>query len=93
MSMTISKNSTGVNVLKDLLKELLMPQEFHVPASFVKRLIGASSMRIARKTAKLFTCLGSSTQLGQSIVIMSQGVAWHSRAGGSGHAFTMIMRC
>ena len=70
MSMTISKNSTGVNVLKDLLKELLMPQEFHVPASFVKRLIGASSMRIARKTAKLFTCLGSSTQLGQSIVIM-----------------------
>ena len=30
--------------------------------------IGASSMRIARKTAKLFTCLGSSTQLGQSII-------------------------
>ena len=30
--------------------------------------IGASSMRIARKTAKLFTCLGISTQLGQSIV-------------------------
>ena len=37
MSMTILRNSTGVNVLKDLLKELLMPQEFHVPASFVKR--------------------------------------------------------
>ena len=33
MSMTISRNSTGVNVLKDLLKELLMPQEFRVPAS------------------------------------------------------------
>ena len=31
--------------------------------------IGASSMRIARKTAKLFVCLGSSTQLGQSIII------------------------
>ena len=30
--------------------------------------IGASSMQIARKTAKLFTWLGSSTQLGQSIV-------------------------
>ena len=30
--------------------------------------IGASSMWIARKTAKLFTCLGSLTQLGQSIV-------------------------
>ena len=30
--------------------------------------IGARSMQIARKTAKLFTWLGSSTQLGQSIV-------------------------
>ena len=29
---------------------------------------GASSMRIAHKTAKLFTCLCSSTQLRQSIV-------------------------
>ena len=43
MSMTISRNqqasekSAGVNVLKDLLRELLMPQEFHVPGSFVKR--------------------------------------------------------
>ena len=31
--------------------------------------IGASSMRMARKTAKLFACLGSSTQLGQTIVM------------------------
>ena len=31
--------------------------------------IGASSMWIAHKTAKLFICLGSSTQLGQSIII------------------------
>ena len=27
------RNLTGVNGLKDLLKEHLMPQEFHVPAS------------------------------------------------------------
>ena len=33
MSMTISRNSTGVNELKDLLNEPLMPQEVHVPAS------------------------------------------------------------
>ena len=33
MSRTIPSNSTGVNGLKDLLNEHLMPQEFHVPAS------------------------------------------------------------
>ena len=31
-------------------------------------LIGASPMWIAHKTAKLFTCLGGSSQLGQSII-------------------------
>ena len=31
MSMTISRNSTGVNGLKDLLNEPLMQQELHVP--------------------------------------------------------------
>ena len=33
MSMTILKKSAGINTLKDLLNEPLMPQEFHVPAS------------------------------------------------------------
>ena len=33
MSMTILRNSTGINGLYDLLNEPLMPQEFHVPAS------------------------------------------------------------
>ena len=49
--MTISRNSTGVNVLKDLLKELLMPQEFHVPASFVKR--------VFLEPRRLYSCLKS----------------------------------
>ena len=30
--------------------------------------IGASSMKIARKKAKLFTCLGISSQLGHIII-------------------------
>ena len=33
MSMTISRYSTSANVLKDLFKVQLMPQDFHVPAS------------------------------------------------------------
>ena len=33
MSMTILRNSAGVNRLKDLLNEPLMPLEFHIPAS------------------------------------------------------------
>ena len=33
MFMTLSRNSTGVNGLKDLLNEPLMLQEFHMPAS------------------------------------------------------------
>ena len=33
MSTTISRNSTSANILKDLFKEQLMPQDFHVPAS------------------------------------------------------------
>ena len=33
MSMTVSRKSAGVNKLKDLFKELLRPQGFHVPAS------------------------------------------------------------
>ena len=33
MPMTISRIATGVNGLKDLLNELLIPREFHVPAS------------------------------------------------------------
>ena len=41
MSMTISRNSTDINGLKDLLNKLLMPQEFHVPASrrYKKRIL------------------------------------------------------
>ena len=35
---------------------------------FVFESIGASSMQIACKTAKLFTCLGGPTQLGHTIV-------------------------
>ena len=34
MSMAILRKSAGVNRLKDLLNEPLMPQEFHVLASF-----------------------------------------------------------
>ena len=33
MSTTASRNSTGVNGLKDLLNEQLMAQKFRVPAS------------------------------------------------------------
>ena len=33
MSMTILRNSAGVNRLKDLLNEPLMPLEFHILAS------------------------------------------------------------
>ena len=33
MSMTISRKSAGINVLKDLLSEPLMPPECHVLAS------------------------------------------------------------
>ena len=33
MSMTISRKLAGLNGLKELRKELLMPQELHVPAS------------------------------------------------------------
>ena len=33
MCMTISRNSRGINGLKGLLNEQLMPQEFHIPAS------------------------------------------------------------
>ena len=32
MSMTILRNSTGINGLKDLLNEPLMPKNVHVPA-------------------------------------------------------------
>ena len=43
--------------------------------------IGASSMRIARKTAKLFTCLGGSSQLGHTIVPLhvsvTKGLKYH----------------
>ena len=33
MPMTISRNSTSANVLKELFKVQLIPQDFHVPAS------------------------------------------------------------
>ena len=35
MSITISRKLAGVYRLKDLLNELLMPKELHVPASRV----------------------------------------------------------
>ena len=46
----------------------LESQILYIYSAFVAGWIGASFMQIARKTAKLFTCLGSSTQLRQSIV-------------------------
>ena len=33
MSMTISRNATSANILKELFKEQLMPQDIHVPTS------------------------------------------------------------
>ena len=45
----------------------LESQILYINACLQAELIGISSMRITHKTTKLFTCLGSSSQLGQSI--------------------------
>ena len=44
-------------------------QILYINAQLRAESIDASSMRIACKMAKLFTCLGGPTQLGQSIVL------------------------
>ena len=58
MSMTITRNSAGVNGLKDLWKKPLMPQDFHLPGYRKEKVdIGGVSFSIPTKRYRLSRCL------------------------------------